>query len=81
MGDLFAGANREGRSQFGLPDCNGLACGRRALPVTTWPTSEFRFLDAGQVGSVGDFCISDEVMPAYPKDPTLAAHVEGLKLP
>ena len=40
-------------------------------------------IDIGQVGSVGDFCrpISDEVMPAYPEDHTLAAHVEGLKLP
>jgi len=37
--------------------------------------------DTAQVGSVGDFCISDEVMPAYPEDHTLAAHVEGFKLP
>jgi len=28
--------------------------------------------DTEQVGSVGDFCISDEVMPAYPEDHTYA---------
>jgi len=37
--------------------------------------------DTGQVDSVGDFCISDELMPAYPEDHTLAAHVEDLELP
>ena len=37
--------------------------------------------DTGQVGSAGDFCISDEVMSAYPEDHMLAAHVEILELP
>jgi len=32
--------------------------------------------DTGQVGSVGDFCISDEVMPAYHKIHTLVVHVD-----
>ena len=37
-------------------------------------------LNTGKVGSSADLSISDEVVPAYPKNRTMASHVEGLEL-
>jgi len=120
VGDLFADANREGRSQFGsfiesnsqrlnkivenkktrIQTCTknnktllwSLIMGESlweewliffGVMTEQWvspPRNNVR--DTGQIGSVGDFCISDEVTPAYdPEDHTLAAHLEGLELP
>ena len=49
----------------------GLACGHRVSPHGR--TVSFVPVD--------NFCVSDKVMPAYPKDHTLATHVKGLQLP
>jgi len=38
-------------------------------------------MNTGKVGSSEDLSLSDEVVPAYPKNRTLASHVEGLKFP
>jgi len=76
VGDLF-------RLQRPVTMRDGLACGRQVLPYgqTVSFASDDDVLDTGQVGSVGDLCISDEVMPAYSEDHMLAAQVQGLKLP
>jgi len=38
-------------------------------------------LNTGKVGSSEDLSISDEVVPAYPKNRTLASYVGGLERP
>jgi len=38
-------------------------------------------LNTGKVGSSEDLSISDEVVPAYPKNRTLASYVGSLELP